>query len=167
MTALTLQSLSLAVFLTMVVMTIQGDLKDILSDENNIPDLMGVDRVTDGADSINFPLMFIVVIDSMVVMKFVALSIATLPRVELVSLIAFIGVVCLSANFKIMSSVSSVNMERATSYITYYTALVLVALCIALVSVADVQSVVALLLFSFVWGFSWQKIQYGSFSQFG
>ena len=151
----------------MVVMTIQGDLRDIDSDERNIPKYLGVERESLFSKRVRLPFKFVILIDCLVIAKFVAIGVITLP--DNIAMAAW-GVVTLlgySVHNKILVVVRDGDMESITQWITYYTAITLVAVCVALYMVADIQSIIALILFSLVWGFVWQRVLYGSHSQFG
>lgn len=167
MTAHELLLLSISVFMVMVVMTIQGDLRDIYSPERNIPHSMGVEPRKDLREGVAIPWSFKVLNDILVIANYTAIGVIVIEDdVLFVLWIATILPAYYCSNM-IIRLTEGGHLDLVTEYITYYTAITLISLSLALIHIGDIISVTALVSCSLIWGFGWQKILYGDKSQFG
>lgn len=167
LTALELGIFMVSIFLSMVVMTIQGDLRDINLDEANIPTLLGSigEELPHKGTQVNWKLK--VLLDSLISAKFMSIGVLVWGRdVLFIIWMVFAIVGYLKAN-EMVRKAEQGEIEQVTKYITYYTSLVLVILSIGLASISDVESVIILLFGSIIWGMGCQKILYGDRAQFG
>lgn len=158
MTALDMAILSGVVALVMLIMTIQGDLKDIESPEPNIPRFFGVESGSHPS------LKFITMMKSLILAKGVLLVSLAWGRWASVIVLSGASILLLEYNMRVIDGVSD-NTEVSTP-ITKYTALTLISICISISAHVDAISIAAVVVGSLVWGLGFQKLLYGDHTRF-
>ena len=155
--------------LEMLIMTIQGDLKD-LGGEQSILFLLGARVGTD--NTVRYGLVFKFFIVNIIAAKMVLLIyLASLESYYLSMVVIAICFIMAALMAKIVSAHSIMYnsadiTEIRTHYITLYTALFVVAFSLSSVYYLDYASVIAMTVLSLIWGFCWQWVLNSSPTRF-
>jgi hypothetical protein len=164
-----LEIVSSILYIQMLFMTIEGDLKDLRSEEPCIPRALGV-RVKEIAGEIGVlvtPSRFIVVFLLLAISQSILIvSLAFTHSVELAAVTVVPATIMSVAAFSMVEGGVEYSPDKIKKRIVAYTILFVISFGIASLSYMDSGSVAVIIVGSISWGLAWQQVLFGDAGYF-